>query len=81
MSEPLPNYGGQWTFYLLGLLLIILGAAIFIVPLLARSDAITNIKIPWYVVYIYKSGGFYFVTSPILLAISAILFIAFLLRR
>jgi len=71
----------DWTFYTLGITLIILGIAFFLVPLLLRSGALSGMKIPWYVIYTYNEGGFYFVTSPILLLMSAVTFIVFLLRR
>ena len=72
---------GDWTFYILGITLVILGIAFLLVPILSKSGTFTGLKIPWYIIYTYNSRGFYFATSPILIAISALTLIYFLLRR
>jgi hypothetical protein len=38
-------------------------------------------KIPWWVIYVYHSDGFYFVTSPLLLILSLISIIIYFLSR
>lgn len=63
----------------LGILLLILGAILFVLPMLL--DRLPSLeKIPWILLYVYKSDGFVFVTSPILIIISLISFLLYLLR-
>ncbi|MBN1682193.1 hypothetical protein JW865_01405 [Candidatus Bathyarchaeota archaeon] len=68
----------QLTYF--GLLLIIIGLFFVLTPLLIRS--FPNIeKIPWFILWIYKTDGFTFATSPILIIISLISFILYYLKR
>ncbi len=56
-------------FQVLGILLIILGAMLFLVPtLLKRIPSLE--KIPWILLYIYRKDTVLFVTSPILLLLA-----------
>jgi membrane associated rhomboid family serine protease len=71
----------DWTFYLTGFVLLLLGIAFILVPLLGRSGALSNVKIPWFILYTYNKGGVFFATSPILILISLVGFLVALLRR
>ncbi len=64
----------------LGIILIILGILLFIVPiLLPRIPSLE--KIPWIIIYVYRSDGFIFVTSPILIIISILSILWYLIFR
>lgn len=63
----------------LGILLILLGIALVILPAVGKYVDLS--KVPPWLIYIYHSDGFYFVTSPLLIALSAVALIAFLLRH
>jgi hypothetical protein len=53
----------------LGLILIISGLLLIVLPFLVRY--LPNIdNIPWILLWVYKSNGFYFATSPILIILS-----------
>lgn len=71
----------DWAFYLTGAFFIMLGIAFIILPLLARSGALSNVKIPWILLYTYNKNGFFFATSPILIIISIIGILFSVLRR
>ncbi len=71
----------NWTFYLLGATFILLGIALLLVPLIARSGSLSGIRVPWIILYTYNKGGFYFATSPILILISLVSFVVLALRR
>jgi hypothetical protein len=76
-SPTISNFG----FYLIGAVLILLGVAFFLIPLLSSTGALNNVKIPWFLLYVYKSSGFYFVTSPVLILITLITIVILLARR
>lgn len=60
---------GTLPLQLLGILLMLLGALVFILPfLLERLPSLEGV--PWLLVYVYRSGTFTFVTSPILIILS-----------
>jgi len=61
-----------------GVVLIIIGAALVLLPILGRYVDLTNI--PWWLIYVYKSDGFYFATSPLLIVLF-ILSVAYSLMR
>ncbi len=76
-----PALENNLTFYILGFVFVLIGIAFFLIPLLARSGALSGLKIPWIILYVYHSDGFYFATSPLLVIISlASLLLAFLRR-
>jgi len=75
------DLSNNWAFYSLGALFILLGVALFLIPLIARSGALSGVKIPWIILYVYHSDGFYFATSPILIIISIAGIILAMLRR
>ena len=75
---PIPS---DWMLYAVGLLLVLLSLTFFLIPILGRSGCLSGVKVPWILLYTYNKGGFYFVTSPILLIISALTFLVFLVRR
>ncbi len=64
---------------LMGIALIVLGFALVVLPLIARSMP-TDVRWPKILVYVYHRDGFYFVTSPLLIAIS-LAYLAYFLWR
>ena len=80
-TYPSSSPSSDWAFYLIGILLLSLGVAFILIPLVGRS-LLSNMKIPWFILYVYNKGGFYFVTSPLLIIISLIgIVIAVVIRR
>lgn len=63
----------------LGIALILVGAALVLLPILGKYIDLSQVP-PW-LIYVYRSDGFYFVTSPLLLALSAISLITYFLMR
>lgn len=64
----------------MGWILILLGIIFVALPYLAR--VIPNVeKIPWWILWVYRSNGFTFATSPILIFISVLSIIINLVRR
>lgn len=63
----------------LGIALILVCAALVLLPILGKYIDLSHVP-PW-LIYVYRSDGFYFITSPLLLALSAIALIAYLLTR
>ncbi len=63
----------------LGIALILVGAALVLLPILGKYIDLSHV--PHWLIYVYRSDGFYFITSPLLLALSAIALIAYLLTR
>jgi hypothetical protein len=76
-----PQISSDWSFYLIGAVLVMLGIAFFLLPTLARSGVFSNVRIPWIILYVYNKDGFYFVTSPLLILLSIIGLVVFALRR
>ncbi len=65
----------------LGIVFILLGVALVLLPLLARSMNLQNVldRVPWIILYVYRQDSFVFITSPILIIISlAFIIYAFL---
>jgi len=62
MDEYRPFAAVGWTLILLGVLFVALPYLTRLVPNIER--------LPWYIVYVYRSDGFYFATSPILILLS-----------
>lgn len=62
---------------LLGIVLILLGLAFLVAPIIARYLDVE--RIPSWLIYVYRSDGFYFVTSPILILISLVFIVLYLL--
>jgi hypothetical protein len=63
----------------LGVFLILLGVALVLIPVLGQYVDLS--KVPSWLIYVYRSNGFYFVTSPLLILLSVISLIVFILRR
>ena len=63
----------------IGITFIILGIIFVALPYLGRYIDLE--KIPWIILYVYRSDGFTFATSPILLIISIISLVLAYLRR
>jgi hypothetical protein len=65
---------------LVGILLMLLGALLFLAPiLLEQLPSLSNL--PWILLYVYRWNGFVFVTSPLLLIISVMSLLWWLLTR
>lgn len=62
-----------WTLILLGVLFVALPYLSRLVPSMER--------LPWYIVYVYRSDGFYFATSPLLILLSLLSVLWGYLRR
>ncbi|MEW6592434.1 MAG: hypothetical protein AB1305_01935 [Candidatus Hadarchaeota archaeon] len=63
----------------LGIAFILIGAALVALPIIGRNFDFS--RVPSWLIYIYRSDGFYFVTSPLLLALSLLSVVIFILRR
>ncbi|MDI6642879.1 MAG: hypothetical protein QMD95_02375 [Candidatus Hodarchaeaceae archaeon] len=63
----------------LGIALILIGVAFVLLPIIGKY--VDFLQVPSWLVYVYHSDGFYFVTSPILIVLSLLAFITFLLTR
>ena len=49
--------------------MIICGALLVLLPVISRS--LPNLdRIPWFILWVYRRDGFYFATSPLLIALS-----------
>ena len=67
-------------FQSMGWILILLGVIFVALPYLTR--VIPNIeRIPWWIIWVYRSDGFYFATSPLLIFISLLSILYNLFRR
>lgn len=62
----------------LGLALVLLGVALMLVPVAVR--VVDAGRIPPLVLYVYRSDGFYFVTSPLLLLLSLFFLLLYFVR-
>jgi len=67
-------------FQSMGWILIILGVIFVALPYISRI--IPNIeRIPWWILWVYRSNGFTFATSPLLIFISLLSVLLNILRR
>ena len=63
-------------FTLLGVLLIVLGVMVLLLPYLLQADLLRRLEeLPPILVYVYHRDGFYFATSPLLLIVSVAYFV------
>lgn len=63
-----------------GIVLIVVGIILVILPFIARH--IPNLeKVPWIIIWVYKSNGFLFATSPLLIILTIISLILSILKR
>lgn len=58
-------------FTTLGLLLIVSGLILVLLPVLTRHLPSLD-RLPWIIVWVYRKNGFYFATSPLLIIISLV---------
>ena len=58
-------------FSVMGWFLVLIGILFIIFPYLIKIMPDIE-KLPWFIVFIYKLDGFYFVTSPILIILSIV---------
>jgi hypothetical protein len=64
----------------MGWVLILLGLLFVALPYVAKVLPVVD-KIPWWIIWVYRSDGFTFATSPILILISILSVVINLLRR
>jgi hypothetical protein len=64
----------------LGIMLMVLGVLLFIAPIILEKMPSLE-SVPWIILYIYRSDGFVFVTSPLLIMISIISLLWWILTR
>jgi hypothetical protein len=74
------DYEWYRSFAWMGVLLIILGVILILVPYAVKYAPSLG-KLPPIILYVYRRNGFYFATSPILIIISLISILAFILSR
>jgi hypothetical protein len=67
-------------FAAVGWILILLGVLFVALPYLARLVPSVE-RLPWYIVYVYRSDGFMFATSPLLILLSLLSLLWSYLRR
>ena len=72
-----PNYQ---PFTTLGLILIVSGLLLVLLPFLARYLPSLD-HVPWLLIWVYRRDGFIFVTSPLLILLSLLSLIAQLYGR
>ena len=71
---------GDRSFTILGIILILMGIILVALPLINRY--IPNLeKLPWILIWVYRSDGFVFVTSPILIIVTIVSLLIQLLSR
>lgn len=63
-----------WT----GVVLITIGVVLILLPILGRFIDLAHI--PWWLIYVYKGDGFYFVTSPLLILLFILSVVYYLMR-
>jgi len=73
MDEYTPFQSMGWVLILLGIIFVALPYITRIIPDVDR--------IPWWILWVYRSDGFTFTTSPILIFISILSLLLNLLRR
>jgi hypothetical protein len=60
----------------LGILFILIGIAFVLIPIAARLFPQVDLdKIPWILLYVYRTDNFVFATSPLLIIVSIAFFI------
>ncbi len=62
-------------FTFLGLILIVSGLLLVLLPFLARYLPSLD-HVPWFLIWVYRRDGFNFVTSPLLIFLSVLSLIA-----
>ncbi|MFN4133431.1 MAG: hypothetical protein ACK4GQ_03580 [Candidatus Hadarchaeales archaeon] len=62
-----------------GIALILAGVAFVVIPILGKYIDVSSI--PAWLIYVYHSDGFYFVTSPLLIVLSLLSLIFYLMYR
>lgn len=67
-------------FTVLGLLLIVCGFVLVALPFVARHLPSLE-RLPWFLIWVYRSDGFYFITSPLLIVVSIVSLILHLIGR
>ena len=56
-------------FTTLGLAFIVIGAILVLLPVITRN--LPNLeRLPWFILWVYRTDGFYFATSPLLIVLS-----------
>lgn len=64
------------SFSSIGVIFILIGIVLILIPIIINVlPTVEEKKIPWILLYIYKSDGFFFATSPLLIIIGMIYFL------
>jgi hypothetical protein len=72
----------ELPFTSLGILFILIGIAFVLIPVVAKLVPQADLeKIPWILLYVYRRENFVFVTSPLLIIVSAAYFFWTYLHR
>jgi hypothetical protein len=67
-------------FTLVGIALIVIGVILVALPFVARHIPSLE-KLPWIIIWVYKSNGFLFATSPLLIILTIISLILSFMKR
>lgn len=67
--EDTQSYNEPFT--LLGLVLIMSGIVLVLIPFITRYLPSLE-RLPWFILWVYRSDGFFFATSPLLIVLSLI---------
>ena len=69
------NISWEKSFPAFGVILILSGITLVLIPLITKLIPTVDLeKIPWILLYVYRKDGFFFVTSPVLILITAVYF-------
>jgi hypothetical protein len=69
-------------FTVFGITLILVEVALLVIPIITKIiPAVDLEKIPWFLLYVYRSDGFVFITSPLLIIIGVAYLLLALLHR
>jgi hypothetical protein len=65
---------------ILGILFLVLGAFLLLLPFVEKLTPSLD-RLPWFLVYVYKRGDFFFVTSPVLIVLSLLSLLLYIVDR
>lgn len=68
------------TTTVIGILFLVLGVLMLLLPFLERIAPSLD-ELPWFLIYVYKRGDFYLVTSPLLIVLSLFSLLLYLVGR
>jgi len=65
---------------IVGLLFLVLGALLLVLPFFEKFIPSLE-RLPWFLIYVYRRGDFYFVTSPVLIVLSLLSLLLYIAGR